>query len=47
MPYKSEAQREWAHTEAGTKALGGKERVAELDSESEGIKLPKKLSVKK
>jgi hypothetical protein len=29
MPFKSEAQRKWAMTPAGTKALGGKKAVAE------------------
>jgi len=42
MPYKSEAQRKWAHTEKGTKALGGKKAVSEWDSASKGKKLPKK-----
>jgi hypothetical protein len=34
MPYKSDAQRRWAHTSAGTKALGGKAKVAEWDDSS-------------
>lgn len=29
MPFKSEAQRKWAYTKEGTKALGGKKAVAE------------------
>jgi hypothetical protein len=44
MPYSSDAQRKWAHTEKGVKALGGKEKVAEWDAESKGMKLPKKVS---
>ncbi len=39
-PYESDAQRKWAHTEAGTKALGGKAKVAEWDAASKGKKLP-------
>lgn len=27
MPYKSKAQAQWAHTKAGIKALGGKNKV--------------------
>jgi hypothetical protein len=43
MPYKSEAQRKWAHTKAGTKALGGKKAVAEWDKATKGKKLPKRV----
>ena len=39
-PYRSEAQRKWAHTRAGVRALGGKKKVAEWDRTSEGLKLP-------
>ena len=39
-PYLSEKQRAWAHTSAGTKALGGKKKVAEWDQKSKGKKLP-------
>ena len=42
MPYKSDAQRRWAHTEKGKKALGGAKKVAEWDRESKGKKLPEK-----
>ena len=42
MPYKSKAQERWAHTKAGTKALGGKSKVSEWDSASKGRKLPAK-----
>ena len=47
MPYKSAAQRAWAHTPVGTKALGGKAKVAEWDQASEGKKLPKHVAKKK
>lgn len=40
MPYKSQAQRRWAHTKTGIKALGGKAKVKEWDSSSKGKKLP-------
>lgn len=40
MPFKSEAQRKWAYTKEGTKALGGKKAVAEWESATKG-KLPK------
>ncbi len=42
MPYKSKAQRRWAHTEEGTKALGGKAAVKEWDNSTKGKKLPEK-----
>ena len=31
IPFKSEAQRKWAYTKQGTKALGGKKAVAEWE----------------
>jgi len=40
MPYVSQAQRRWAHTETGLKALGGASKVAEWDKASKGRKLP-------
>lgn len=43
MPYKSAAQRGWAHTPAGTRALGGKAAVKEWDRASKGKKLPAKV----
>lgn len=43
MPYVSEAQRKWAHTKAGTKALGGKKAVAEWDKATGNKKLPKRV----
>lgn len=42
-PYRSEAQRRWAHTDAGEKALGGKKAVHEWDEATKGKKLPEKL----
>jgi len=47
MPYRSEAQRRWAHTTAGTKALGGKRKVKEWDKLSKGKKLKKRVKRKK
>lgn len=41
MPFKSEAQRKWAHTKEGTKALGGKKAVAEWEKATGDKKLPK------
>jgi hypothetical protein len=43
MPYSSLQQMKWAHTKAGTEALGGAKKVAEWDKESKGLKLPKKV----
>lgn len=42
MPYKSDAQRRWAHTDKGEKALGGPEGVHEWDEASKGKDLPEK-----
>lgn len=47
MPYKSDAQRRWAHTPAGTRALGGKKKVREWDKSSKGKKLPERKRGKK
>lgn len=47
MPFKSEAQRRWAYTKAGTKALGGKKAVAEWESATGNKKLPKYVSKQK
>lgn len=41
MPYTSDQQRKWAHTETGEKALGGAAKVAEWDAASKGKDLPK------
>lgn len=46
MPYVSDAQRRWAHTQAGTKALGGASKVAEWDAASKGKSLPEHASKK-
>jgi len=40
MPYTSQKQRAWAHTDAGTKALGGPAKVHEWDQASKGKDLP-------
>jgi hypothetical protein len=42
-PYRSEAQRRWAHTAAGKEALGGASAVHEWDKATKGKKLPEKL----
>jgi hypothetical protein len=42
MPYTSKSQQRWAHTKAGTKALGGKSKVAEWDSSTDFSDLPNK-----
>lgn len=47
MPFKSEAQRKWAYTKQGTKALGGKQAVAEWEKATGDKKLPKRVSKKK
>lgn len=47
MPYTSEAQRAWAHTPEGEKALGGAAKVAEWDSASKGKELPQHVKPKK
>ena len=44
MPFKSDAQRRWAHTDEGVKALGGTAKVAEWDSASKGMDLPERKS---
>lgn len=47
MPYKSAAQRRWAHTPAWTKALGGKNKVKEWDKASKGQHPPERVKKKK
>lgn len=47
MPFKSEAQRRWAYTKAGTKALGGKQAVKEWEAATGSKKLPKRAPKKK
>lgn len=46
MPYKSDAQRKWAHTKTGMKELG-KAKVAEYDKASKGKDLPERVTPKK
>jgi hypothetical protein len=43
MPFKSKAQNAWAHTPAGTKALGGKSAVKEWESATNYSSLPAKV----
>lgn len=45
MPFKSQAQRKWAYTKEGTKALGGKKAVAEWEKATKS-KLPKRAKKK-
>ena len=40
MPFKSDAQRRWGHTEKGEKALGGPKAVNEWDQATKGRDLP-------
>ena len=40
MPFKSDAQRRWAHTKKGKEALGGEAKVQEWDQASKGMDLP-------
>jgi len=47
MPFVSQAQRRWAHTKEGTKALGGKAAVAEWERATGNKKLPKVAPKKK
>lgn len=46
MPFKSEAQRKWAYTKEGTKALGGKVKVQEWERTTGNKKLPKVVKKK-
>ena len=47
MPFKSQAQRKWAYTKEGTKALGGKQAVVEWERATGNKKLPKYAPKKK
>lgn len=47
MPFKSEAQRKWAMTKEGTKALGGKQAVQEWIRATGNKKLPPVVPKKK
>lgn len=46
MPFKSQAQRKWAYTPAGTKALGGVKAVQEWEKATPK-KIPKVAPKKK
>ena len=43
MPFKSQAQRAWAYTKEGTRALGGKKAVAEWERATGNKKLPQRV----
>ena len=47
MPFVSSKQRAWAHTKEGTRALGGKQAVAEWERATGNKKLPKVAPKKK
>lgn len=47
MPFVSQKQRQWAYTQAGTKALGGKKAVAEWEKATGNRQLPKYVPKKK
>lgn len=47
MPFKSEAQRKWAYTKEGTKALGGINNVREWEKATGNKPLPKYAPKKK
>ena len=47
MPFKSQAQRKWAYTPEGTKALGGIKAVKEWEQATGNKKLPKVAPKKK
>lgn len=47
MPFKSKQQARWAHTEAGTKALGGAEKVKEWDNSTNFKRLKETLNSNK
>ena len=43
MPFKSQAQRKWAMTPEGTRALGGKKAVQEWERATGDRKLPPRV----
>lgn len=47
IPFISQAQRRWAYTKEGTKALGGKDKVVEWERATGNKKLPKVAPKKK
>ena len=44
MPFESKLQNAWAHTDAGTKALGGQSKVKEWEHATNYSKLPYKVA---
>jgi hypothetical protein len=46
MPFESKAQNAWAHTPAGTKALGGAAKVKEWEHSTDYSHLPERKTVK-
>lgn len=46
MPFKSRSQQRWAFSEAGRKALGGKEKVMEWAHATDFTDLPERVSAK-
>ncbi len=44
MPFESKAQNAWAHTPAGTKALGGPAKVKEWEHATDYSHLPYKVA---
>lgn len=47
MPYRSRAQQRFAHTKAGTRALGGKKKVKEWDRNTNFRHLPERVGTRK
>lgn len=47
MPFVSKKQNAWAHTPAGTKALGGKKKVKEWEQSTDYAKLPERTKKSK
>lgn len=43
MPWRSNQQRKWGHTQAGEEALGGPDAVKEWDAATKGKHLPKRV----
>lgn len=44
MPFKSNQQRKWAHTQDGMDALGGPAKVKEWDVASKSMSAPKRIN---
>lgn len=47
MPFESKDQNAWAHTKAGTEALGGEAKVKEWEQATDYSNLPKRKRAKK